>query len=234
MKIVSRSEWKARPPKSRHTIKTPTPELWLHHSAGSGANESTVRAIQNFHMNPPPKGRGWSDIAYSFLVDNDAPDIDIFEGRGAGVAGGHTAGRNTISHAICIIGDFSTKAPHPETLEAVAQLAAYGYLKGWWRLGFTGGHRDAPGAATSCPGDALYKLIPSINKRIEEIVVSTFTDVSPNNPHADDIEWLAETGIARGTNPPKNDKFSPNAPVTRAQLATFLRRFDDYLRRNAR
>lgn len=164
--IQSRSVWGAIPPVRRYQIATPTPELWLHHTAGSGSDETAMRAIQDFHMAPPPIGRGWSDIAYSFLVDNDPPDVDIFEGRGAGIAGGHTKGRNTVSHAICVIGNFTNTPPKDETLEAVIDLAVHGYRQGWWRAGFSGGHRDAPGANTSCPGDALHRLIPTLNAEI--------------------------------------------------------------------
>jgi hypothetical protein len=39
-----------------------------------------------------------------------------------------------------------------------------------------------------------------------------------------DIEWLASTGITRGCNPPDNDRFCPDQPVTRAQMAAFLHR----------
>ena len=39
-----------------------------------------------------------------------------------------------------------------------------------------------------------------------------------------DIVWLAITGITRGCNPPVNDQFCPNDPVTRGQMAAFLRR----------
>jgi Tol biopolymer transport system component len=39
-----------------------------------------------------------------------------------------------------------------------------------------------------------------------------------------DIEWLAATGITRGCNPPVNDRFCPNDPVTRGQMAAFLNR----------
>jgi hypothetical protein len=164
--IVSRAMWNALPPIRRHMIPLPTPELWLHHTAGAGANEPTVRRIQNFHMAAPPAGRGWSDIAYSFLLDNDAPDVDIFEGRGAGVAGGHTKGRNTVSHAICIIGNYVNAPPHPDTIETLIRLVVHGHRQGWWPDQITGGHRDAPGAATQCPGDALHRLIPSINAEI--------------------------------------------------------------------
>ncbi len=39
-----------------------------------------------------------------------------------------------------------------------------------------------------------------------------------------DIERLAEAGVTKGCNPPENDMFCPNAPVTRAQMAAFLHR----------
>ncbi|MDH4309145.1 MAG: S-layer homology domain-containing protein, partial [Acidimicrobiia bacterium] len=37
-----------------------------------------------------------------------------------------------------------------------------------------------------------------------------------------DIEKLAAKGITRGCNPPTNDRFCPNDPVTRGQMAAFL------------
>jgi hypothetical protein len=40
----------------------------------------------------------------------------------------------------------------------------------------------------------------------------------------DDIEWLAQTGITRGCNPPANTAYCPNDPVTRGQMAAFLTR----------
>jgi len=39
-----------------------------------------------------------------------------------------------------------------------------------------------------------------------------------------DIEWLAAQGITLGCNPPTNDRFCPDAPVTRGQMAAFLSR----------
>jgi len=37
-----------------------------------------------------------------------------------------------------------------------------------------------------------------------------------------DIEWLAAEGVTKGCNPPVNDLFCPNDPVTRGQMAAFL------------
>lgn len=38
------------------------------------------------------------------------------------------------------------------------------------------------------------------------------------------IDWLASSGVTVGCNPPSNDRYCPDAPVSRAQMATFLTR----------
>jgi len=43
-----------------------------------------------------------------------------------------------------------------------------------------------------------------------------------------DIEWMAAEGITKGCNPPANDRFCPNDPVTRGQMAAFLVRAMGY------
>lgn len=93
MDIVARAQWGARAPKARHTMSLPSPRLWVHHTATEQHGAAGVRAIQAFHMD----ANGWLDIAYSWLVDDDGT---IYEGRGTGVVGGHTAGDNSSSHAV--------------------------------------------------------------------------------------------------------------------------------------
>ena len=160
MKIVSRAEWKARKARSRHVIATPTVDLYLHHTAGAldengnGVWWDDMQSIQRFHMD----GRGWSDIAYSFLVGGG----QVFEGRGVGIAGGHTKGRNSTSHAICLIGNYDWMKPTSQDLVAIADLVAHGAKQGWWPDHITGGHRDV--GQTACPGLNLYDAIPSINR----------------------------------------------------------------------
>src|SRR5690606_40769712 len=51
----------------------------------------------------------------------------------------------------------------------------------------------------------------------------TFTDTT-GTVFARDIDSLALSGITRGCNPPANDRFCPDDPVTRRQMAAFLRR----------
>jgi hypothetical protein len=133
----------------------------LHHLAtDSWHGIDGVQTCQNFHMD----SRGWNDIAYSFLVDED---LTIYEGRGAGVIGGHTAGDNSKSHAICVMGNYQDHAPADPVIATIAELVRHGHERGWWPDQLTGGHRDAiiysPLNNTACPGNALHPLILNIN-----------------------------------------------------------------------
>ncbi len=49
-----------------------------------------------------------------------------------------------------------------------------------------------------------------------------FVDIPEADPHRHDIAALAHAGITKGCNPPANDRFCPDRPVTRAEMASFL------------
>lgn len=51
----------------------------------------------------------------------------------------------------------------------------------------------------------------------------TFQD-DDGNVHEANIEAIALAGITKGCNPPANDRYCPSSPVTRGQMAAFLRR----------
>lgn len=152
--VITRSEWGARPPDHRTTIPTPTPELILHHFASEHHGPEGMRTIQSFHMD----SRGMSDIAYSFCVDHDG---QVYEGRGAGVQGGHTKDHNSVAHAICAMGNYEANAPTPALIRGIADLVSFGHTQGWWPAQITHGHRDV--GSTGCPGTHLYRAIPDIN-----------------------------------------------------------------------
>lgn len=201
LEIIPRSAWKARAPRSRLVIPTPTIELWAHHSAGTEAGPAGMRRIQNFHMDK----RGWSDIAYSFVIDR--ADLTIYEGRGAGVRGGHTFGRNSRSHGICVMGNFQVLSPTDELVERLAELVAFGHGEGWWPDRFTGGHRDV--RATSCPGDNLYDRLDDINElatggtamadREREKQHQEYLNSFGFDPHLVVDGWRGDLTIARET-----------------------------------
>ena len=60
---------------------------------------------------------------------------------------------------------------------------------------------------------------------------STFIDVDGQSVHAEDIDALAATGITIGCNVDGN-RFCPDEPLTRGQLASFLRRAINFIAAN--
>lgn len=67
---------------------------------------------------------------------------------------------------------------------------------------------------------AVLLAIPAIS-----IAGHQFNDVPGSHTFHEDIAWLADHGVTRGCNPPANDEFCPDDPVTRGQMAAFIRRF---------
>ena len=147
MKVVSRAEWKARPPKSRRAIRnSDVTHFFLHHAAATYKDgPSAMRSIQKFHQD----SRGWADYAYNFGVWEDGT---IYEGRGFGAQGGHTRGWNTKSVAVCYMGNGGKPVSKPalDAILMVADAADAYFGKNLIRQG----HRDV--GKTACPGDVLY------------------------------------------------------------------------------
>ena len=167
MKILPYEQWAngITPNGTPGRIPLPAPDLWLHHGAAGTSSITTARSYARYHIHT----RGWLTIGYSFLI----AEGKVLEGRGPGRQGAHTAGQNERSHGICVAGDYTDRPPSDEDLDALRWLIGHGHEQGWWptpRL--TGGHRDAPGAFTSCPGRALHRLIDSINRPPEEDVMT--------------------------------------------------------------
>lgn len=118
----------------------------VHWSAGP--TSQTPREIQRYHM----EVRGWTDIAYSWLVDDAGV---IYEGRGWGRAGGHTLGFNSVCHAVCFIGTEDSQVS-ARAIDAINEVIAEHDAR--YGAGYVRPHRDFPGAATACPGDLLARF----------------------------------------------------------------------------
>lgn len=160
LKLVTREQWGARPRKYINrgelsaestchwegpTIKVAGQLTWDHSKCAS-----LVRGIQNFHMD----GRGWSDIAYNFLV---CPHGYTFEGRGLNVVNGAngTNTGNRTSHTVCCIAGEGNPFPEAEKYgfkETVKYIDANTKAPGTCK-----GHRDWK--STACPGEARYKWV---------------------------------------------------------------------------
>lgn len=165
MIVIPRASWGARHRAGFGPAPKAT-ELWLHHSvttsAGTAATEAqdaaTVRKLEDIGQD-----RFGGGISYTFAVTRAGR---VFEGTGGLRLGAHTGGRNSRARAIVLVDDCSTRRPSAAAIDAVADLVRYGLAAGYWSVDrLTGGHRDAPNAATSCPGDAAWACIPVINSR---------------------------------------------------------------------
>ena len=63
---------------------------------------------------------------------------------------------------------------------------------------------------------------------VSTVVIAAHTfpvDVPEDNTFHEDIAWLAANDVTRGCNPPNNDAFCPDDPVTREQMSAFMHRF---------
>lgn len=152
MRIASRNEWGASPgslPAKRMTL--PATAVYLHHSVTqvSVHPAADMRAIESVGL------ARFGQFPYSFVVH---PDGTILEGCGTRV-GAHTAGRNSTSFGICLIGNYQDRAVTVHQLDAVRWLVAHLIGTGKLKPGIypTGGHRDVK--ATACPGDKAYRLL---------------------------------------------------------------------------
>jgi dipeptidyl aminopeptidase/acylaminoacyl peptidase len=88
---------------------------------------------------------------------------------------------------------------------------------------------NPPDNTMFCPDDPVTRgqMAAFLHRALDGVLTPgapvTFTDDDGDIFEAD-IEWLGATGVTRGCNPPTNDMFCPNQPVTRAQMAAFLHR----------
>lgn len=85
--------------KSRRTIK----EIIVHCSDSPEGRDDTIDDIKRWHTLPKPRGRGWSDIGYHYVIHLDG---SIHNGRDVDKVGAHCAagGHNTYSIGICYVG----------------------------------------------------------------------------------------------------------------------------------
>jgi hypothetical protein len=149
--IINRRNWNARSPSSSiFTVSwREKTEFIVHHSAGP--TSQTVRQIQDYHIN----GKGWSDIGYNFLVDNDG---HVYEGRGWLAVGAQAKNHNRSGIGVCFIGDSNKVTVSLKAKEAIKDLYGEAVRRKGSPLRITG-HGLLKDQATSCPGNRLRNWI---------------------------------------------------------------------------
>jgi len=128
-------------------------EFIVHHSGA--ARSQTVEAIRRYHMAPKPRGRGYRDIAYHYIIDGKGK---LYIGRPLPQTGSH-APPNAKRIGCCVIGDNTAPGQRwtPKQKKALINL--------WFAVQHLfpgidlGGHRDVMPGHTQCPGLDVRKLL---------------------------------------------------------------------------
>jgi N-acetylmuramoyl-L-alanine amidase len=204
--MITRARWGADerirrgPPSYASTVRA----AFVHHTVQANTyskadSAALVRADYVYHV----KTRGWNDIGYNFLVDRFG---QVFEGRYGGatraVVGACTAGFNTSTSCVALLGTFTATRPPAPMMGALTRLLAWKldlghvdpqgttvltsagggtsrYAKGTRvRLRTISGHRDT--SFTSCPGDAAYRLLPGLRVAVARTGLPKIYGGAPN------------------------------------------------------
>jgi len=190
--IITRAVWGARHEAGAGPAPLPAREVWLHHSVTAAPDlvgeHAAIRQLEQ--IGEDRFGRG---ISYTFAI---VPTGNVYEGHGVATLGAHTGGRNSIARAICWVGNYDVNKPTAAMIESTAQLLVDGRRRGWWLAArLNGGHQQAPGASTACPGRNGMAAIGAINVRAAAIDAGQpATDPTPEP--TEDTEML--TMIAPG------------------------------------
>jgi N-acetylmuramoyl-L-alanine amidase len=134
----------------------------LHCSATPEGREVSVETIREWHTDPPPRGRGWSDIGYHYVIHLNGK-IEL--GRPIEVQGAHTSGENEDSIGICYIGGVNA-ANEPKDTMTVPQEIAFVEIVKSLRLIFgklsIHGHNEF--STKACPSFLVEEKFGFLNK----------------------------------------------------------------------
>ena len=169
MRVVTRSEWGATAP-TGPPMRLPVAELWLHHSVTQLTDDphKDMKVIERIGV------QRFGRFSYSWAYHARARVL--LEGAGNTV-GAHTAGRNSTSLGLVLIGNFEeldlTDDNVADLRWSIAWLIAGNRLKAGTYP--TGGHRDLK--QTACPGGRAYARIDDIRRQVSPQVSPPEDDV---------------------------------------------------------
>lgn len=85
--------------------------ITLHCSATRASQDVDAAEIRRWHTDPKPRGNGWRDIGYHYLIKRDGT---VERGRPEHVTGAHVGGHNTGNLGICLVGGVADDGKTPE------------------------------------------------------------------------------------------------------------------------
>jgi N-acetylmuramoyl-L-alanine amidase-like protein len=164
-RIIERPEWGARHEDGFGPRRVGDLEVYVHHSVTVAPDllppftddYAAVRELERIG-----EARFGKGISYHFPI---TPAGVIFEGVSIDRIGAAIENYNTPSANIVWVGNYDVATPPRLMLEATDWLLHHGVSKGWWRAPrVAGGHQDAPGAQTACPGRYAEALLGELNR----------------------------------------------------------------------
>lgn len=148
--IRPRSSWGAEPPRRRSPVKSVN-YFVVHYDGGGDLDPAKspqiLRNFQTYHMS-----KGWSDIGYNFLVDQNGV---IWEGRGWGIKGSH-AGASANPHSVGVQAMIGASQRPSEALKGSLRWL---YAETRRRYGNVSPSCHSAWMSTSCPGEHLRSWI---------------------------------------------------------------------------
>jgi len=117
--IVERAQWGARQVSGYGSMNVQG--IVVHHTAGGTGSDngaSTVRGIQNYHMDK----NHWKDIGYHFLIDHKG---NVYRGRPENAQGAHTVGKNSTHIGVSAMGNYSKESISQGNFDGVVKTLVY-------------------------------------------------------------------------------------------------------------
>lgn len=132
-------------------------KIIIHCAATPEGKDYTVEQIRQWHTTPKPKGNGWKDIGYHFVIYRDG---SVHPARPIEQIGAHTSGYNANSIGICYIGGCAKDGKTPKDTRTPEQKAALVKLVAELRRRF-------PNASVHGHNEFANKACPSFNVQKE-------------------------------------------------------------------
>lgn len=156
--IVTRQEWKARPPKLDRMKRQVAREIVIHHTGVRQqpriALERKLRGLQSFSQNE----KRWGDSPYHYYIGVSGR---IGEARDVAYAGdSNTNYRLDGRIQVVLEGHFDSEQPTAGQIAALRQLLAWLVRHHKISAANITGHNDH--ASTDCPGRNLKSLLPDL------------------------------------------------------------------------
>jgi N-acetylmuramoyl-L-alanine amidase len=138
-------------------------KIVVHCSATQEGKDYSVETIRKWHTDPKPKGRGWSDVGYHYIIRNDEHGT-IELGRDVQRSGAHVKGENADSIGICYVGGVDKDMKAKDTMTDI-QEASLRKLVASLRMVFGDlklyGHNDFTNTK-ACPSFKVKEKFPEL------------------------------------------------------------------------